>query len=203
MRYLKEYKEMNRLIKVGITGGIGSGKSYIADIFHTKYNIPIYNSDNRSKYLMVNDPSVGNKIIKYFGEDSYIDNQINKEKFNKLLFENKDNLALMNSIIIPAMELDFNNFCKNIKSPYVLKESAILLETDSYKSLGKIICVVADMELRTKRVTTRDNMNQDLFFKKVANQSSDEEKIAKSDYIIYNNGGNLEGEIEKIIYNKK
>ena len=185
------------MIRVGITGGLGSGKSYVANIFKNKYDIPIYNSDIRAKYLMVNS-DLKYEVIKNFGKDSYINGEINKEKFNKLLFSNKEALSLMNSIVYPFMEDDFNSFCKNLKSIYVIKESAILFETDDYKSLDKIICVVSNINLRLSRTIIRDRMTEDLFYKKVMNQSSDEFKIEMSDFVIYNNGEDLEKQIDVI-----
>ena len=185
------------MIRVGITGGLGSGKSYVANIFKNKYDIPIYNSDIRAKYLMVNS-DLKYEVIKNFGKDSYINGEINKEKFNKLLFSNKEALSLMNSIVYPFMEDDFNSFCKNLKSTYVIKESAILFETDDYKSLDKIICVVSNINLRLSRTIIRDRMTEDLFYKKVVNQSSDEFKIEMSDFVIYNNGEDLEKQIDVI-----
>jgi dephospho-CoA kinase len=188
---------MKTILKVGLTGNIGSGKSYVADIFNMKYDIPIYNSDKRAKYLMVNE--LKSKIIKTFGEDSYIDGQINKVKFNKLLFNDKSSLLLMDSIVIPAMEKDFDNYCSKLESVYVIMESAIIFETNTQSSVDKIICVVADIDIRKKRVTERDKISEDLFLKKVNNQYIDEKKINLSDYVIYNNSdSNVEEQIEKI-----
>lgn len=187
------------IAKVGIVGGLGSGKSYISNIFRFKYNIPIYNSDERAKTLMVNDRELRKEIIKNFGTDSFTSNgNINKQKFNTLLFNNSKLLSLMNSLVVPFIEKDFNVFCENLRAPYVLKESAIMFETGTYKSLDKIICIVSDMDTRKKRVMKRDGMSSDLFLSKVNIQSTDEEKIKKSDFVIYNNNKDLEEQVEKI-----
>jgi dephospho-CoA kinase len=189
---------MNNLIKCGITGGIGSGKSYISNIFNTKYNIPIYNSDFRAKNIMINDNDIIREIINNFGEDSYIDGKINKEKFNNILFNDKEKLLLMNSIIIPRIEKDFDEFCNSLESPYILKESAILYETNTYKNLDKIICVISHIEKRIDRVTKRDNITKELFLKKHFKQASDNDRIKISDYTICNNGDKLIEQIDDI-----
>ena len=187
------------IAKVGITGGLGSGKSYVANIFRFKYDIPVYNSDDRAKILMKDNKKLRNKIINNFGIDSFMsDGNINRKKFNTLLFNNNALLSLMNSLVVPFIEEDFNEFCKDLRAPYVLKESAIFLETGTYKNLDKMICVVADMNTRRKRVMKRDGMSASLFLSKINNQSTDEEKIKYSDFVIYNNNKNLEEQIEKI-----
>ena len=185
-------------LKVGLTGGIGSGKSYVADLFRSKFGVSIYNSDDRAKYLMINDVSVHSKIVKAFGDDSYIDDKINVPKFNKILFSSKSKLNLMNSIVIPAVVADFNLYCDDQNSDYVIMESAIISETGTYKNLDYVICVVSDMGIRIKRLLQRPGYTMELASKKIASQTSDADKINISDFVIYNNGENLDKQLTTI-----
>ena len=183
--------------RIAITGGIGSGKSYVSNLFSQTYDIPLYNTDKTAKEIMINDLVAKQKVIDTFGEDSYIDGQINKPKLSKLLFENEDNLKKMNSIIIPLIIEYFNKWCDQQKSEIVLLESAIIFENGIQDNFDFIICVVADMNIRIDRVSKRDNISTDIIFNKIKNQLNDELKINKSDFIIYNNSENNE---DKLIY---
>jgi len=176
-------------IRIGITGGIGSGKSYISNLISNIYGIPLYNTDNIAKDIMKNNLIIKQKIINTFGEDSYIDGNINKPKLNKILFEDEDksNLNTMNSIIIPAIVNDFNDWCDKQDSSFVLFESAIIFETGIERNFDFIICVVADMNVRINRVSKRDNISKDLILNRINNQLTDEIKKTKSDFILPNN----------------
>jgi len=176
--------------RIGITGGIGSGKSYVSNLFSKMYNIPLYNTDNIAKDIMINNKTVKQEIIETFGDDLYNGEQINKPLLRKLLFENNDNLKKMNSIIVPLIMDDFNNWCDTQQSEFVLFESAIIFETKIENNFYFIICVVADKDIRIDRVSKRDNISNDIVNSYIKNQLDDDIKIGKSDFVIKNNSTN-------------
>ena len=187
--------------KIGITGGIGSGKTYVCNLINKLYNIPIYNTDDSVKIIMLLE-STKVKIKSTFGDDSYIDGEINKKKFNRLLYNNNDNLLLMNSIITPLIEIDFNEWCDKQTSPYIIMESAVLFENKLDTLFDVIICVVSNRELRIRRLLERDKTTIDLILNKMSVQFSDEEKEKKSDFILFNNEEGNQNGVVKRLHNK-
>ncbi len=171
---------------IGLTGGIGSGKTIVAEVFE-KLGIPVYNSDIEAKQLMNTDSDIINKLKTVFGYDIYSDkNILNRKKLAKLIFNNKEKLNTVNSIVHPAVKKHFNNWVKEQTSSYVIKETAILFETGIYKDVDKIITVIAPAELRIKRVMKRDNLTRDEIIKRMSNQTDDEIKVKQSDFVIVN-----------------
>jgi len=171
--------------KIGITGGIGSGKTYISNIFKS-LAIPLFNSDIEAKILMNSSKKLIIQIKKEFGEDIYTNGNFNKEKLSSIVFSNSDKLQKLNSLVHPIVKQEFNNWCKKKTSPYVIKEAAILFESNSHLELDEVICVSAPMELRIKRILERDNSTEKEIKKRIENQISQEEKEKLSDYIIVN-----------------
>ena len=139
------------MLKVGLTGGIGSGKTTVSEVFHS-LGIPVYNSDKRAKYLMENDPSLRVAIIQYFGEESYRSEVLNRLYLSEQVFSDKSKLQKLNSIVHPVVGNDFALWCKNQSAPFVLKEAAILIESGAYKGLDKIIVVTASENVDRKSV---------------------------------------------------
>ena len=172
---------------VGITGGIGTGKSTVCRVFAT-FGIPIYYADDRAKWLMSNDLSLKKQIIETFGEDCYVNGELNRVFLGQHVFKNKENTDIINSIVHPAVGKDFENWTKRQKSSYVLKEAALMFESDSYKQMDKIICVSSPIEIRVERILIRDKhrTKQDIL-NIIDKQYPEERKIDLSDYIIYNN----------------
>ncbi|QSE98088.1 dephospho-CoA kinase [Fulvivirga lutea] len=176
----------DNLLKVGITGGIGSGKSLICKIF-SKLGIPIYDADSRAKWLNNNDPLIREKIIENFGEESYHKGELNRDYISKIVFNDTAKLELLNSIIHPAVGRDFKNWCEQQNSPYIIKEAALMFESGSYKALDKVITVSASRELRIERVLKRDPFRDKAQIESIINkQLSEEERLKRSDYVIKN-----------------
>ncbi len=174
------------MITVGITGGIGSGKSTVAKVFES-LGIPIYNADNRAKALY-RKKEVRAAVIDAFGEEVYSGEELNRETLASLVFGDEAQLKILNSIIHPAVRSDFDDWVKEQKAPYVLKEAAILIESGSYKQCDAIILVVAPEELRITRVMERDGSTRKDVEARINKQWSDARKKSYAHYTIQNAG---------------
>jgi len=175
---------------IGLTGGIGSGKSVVADLFRT-LSIPVYESDARAKLLMNTNADLRKKIEALVGPQSYSNGEINRPWMAEQVFGNKDLLQQLNSIVHPAVQADaitWANSPELVNSPYVIKESAILLEENLAEQLDGIILVVAPVTVRIERVMKRDGMTNAQVEERIQHQWTDEKKIPLSDYVVYNDG---------------
>lgn len=177
---------------VGITGGIGSGKSTVAKVFSI-LGIPVYFADERAKWLMANDALLKKNIIDAFGEESYSDRGIlNREFLARHIFGDEKKVNLINSLVHPAVRTDFEVWSSNQESPYVLKEAALLFETGSFKELDKIITVSAPLKLRMMRVLLRDPHRNEAQINAIIDQQlPDEEKNKIADFVIKNSENKL------------
>lgn len=191
---------MSNKILVGITGGIGSGKSTIARLFKEKYNIPVYFSDIWAKELMSTKSQLIYEITKLLGKDSYFkDGKLNTKYISSIVFNNNKQLSKLNNIVHHAVEKHFKEWVERQNSPYVIYESAILFESGKKDNFDKIITVYADLEKRISRAISRDNSSREEVIKRVKNQLPDEQKKLMSDYIINNNSNeNLDVQILNI-----
>lgn len=179
------------MIKIGLTGGIGSGKTLVSKIF-SLLGVPVYNSDERAKWIINNSEEIKYQLVQLFGEETYLNGKYNTSFVASKVFKNKPFLEKLNSIVHPKVAEDFNQFCSNYKSAkFILKEAAILFESGAYKEMDKVISVVAPIELRLKRVVDRDATNNEEVLKRIENQLSDEERILRSDYVITNDEKSL------------
>jgi len=170
---------------VGLTGGIGSGKSTIAEYMHSK-GIPVYIADDQAKKIM-DDPEIVKKVREIFDENVVENEKLNRKKIAELVFSSPNLLQKLNEIIHPAVKESFDKWLKNNKkSNFVVKEAAILFESGSYKDCDKIILVTAPQEIRIERVMNRDKVSRDQVLDRMKNQWSDEQKAEFSDYIIDN-----------------
>ncbi len=170
---------------IGLTGGIGSGKSIVAEIFK-KLNIFVFDSDSEAKIIMNSDKFIISSIKKEFGEDLYENGILNRIKLSEIIFYNKDAVNFINSLVHPAVIVAFENRVNQYKSPYYLLESAILFESGANKQTNKIISVSAPEDIRIKRVMKRDNISFEHVKARIENQMNEKERITKSDYIINN-----------------
>ncbi len=177
---------MKRPLQIGITGGIGSGKSIISRIFFS-LGIPVYDADSRAKSLMTTDGIVVSQIKKEFGLLSYhSDGSLNREHLT-IAFKNPEKLNVLNTLIHPRVAHDYGQWVNEQESNYVIKEAALLFEAKSNVSLDKIIVVYAPKELRIKRVLQRDpQRNEQQVLDIMRNQLTDEEKMNLADYVIIN-----------------
>lgn len=178
---------MNKPLKVGITGGIGSGKSIVSKIFHT-LSIPVYNSDDRGKYLTQTSPNIKKQIKEQFGE-AYFDEKdvLIAQKLGAVVFTDKDKLKVLNDIVHPEVKKDFEAWLELQQSPYILKESAIIFENGIEKSLDLVITVVCPLSIRIHHIQQRDPFrSKENIEAIISKQMDDEEKIKRSDFVIYN-----------------
>jgi dephospho-CoA kinase len=178
------------MLKIGITGSIGSGKSIVCKIFE-QLGVPIYNADSRAKILMVSNAEIIEKVKLLFGDESYTETgELNRKHLSDIAFNNKDLLTQLNQIVHPIVFKDFENWLiekEQLNNKYIIKEAALMFETDSYKKLDKFIVVTASMELRISRTMQRDSILKEQVLSRMNNQMSQEEKLAKADYEIINN----------------
>lgn len=177
------------LLKVGITGGIGSGKTTVCKVFET-LGIPVYYADGKAKQLMVSDPRLVAGIKALFGPGSYLrDGALNRPFIAGLVFNNDEKLKQLNALVHPAVAEDagrWHHAQENV--PYTLKEAALLFESGSYKQLDKLITVSAPEELRIQRVMERDHVSAEEVRARMNKQMPEEEKVKRSDFVIYNDG---------------
>jgi dephospho-CoA kinase len=175
------------LKNIGLTGGIGSGKSYIAKVFEA-LDIPVFYADNEAKKIL-NEPQIIINVSEVL-QTNIIDpatGLANRKKIASIVFNDSEKLKLLNQIIHPAVEQNFIIWRANhAQKKYVIKEAAILFESGSYKKLDGVICVVSPLELRLKRVAVRDNESEAEILKRINNQWSDEQRIALSNWVIQN-----------------
>ena len=176
------------MIKVGLTGGIGSGKSHISKIF-CRLGVPIYDSDSATKELYQTNQQLKNELICAFGEQTYDANGVlNRKYLGELVFSDKNNLELINEIVHPEVKLDFEKWLmKNSEAHYIIKEAAILIESKAYLQLDKIIVVSAPINLRINRVMKRDNTTKSEVNKRIKNQLPEKELLSYADYVVINN----------------
>ena len=175
------------MLKVGITGGIGSGKSTITSLFHD-LGVPIYNSDERAKWLLSNDVDLMDQIKILFGQESYSNNKLNRAHIANIVFQDNDMLKQLNAIVHPLVKIDFENWLLlQKKEPLVIKEAAILIESGAYKELDVLIVVLADKKTRIKRVINRDNVSKEDVEKRMETQISDSERLKFANFSVDNN----------------
>lgn len=173
------------MIVVGLTGGIGSGKTTVAKQFEL-LGIPVYIADEEAKKLMNRSKIIKRKLIALFGNEAYIDNQLNKAFIADIIFKNKEYLQKMNAIIHPRVAKHFNNWLQKQSAPYVIKEAAILFEHGGYKFCDYIITVTAPKNLRLNRLLKRNNTTKDKIEAIMKNQWTDTQKVKLSQFVISN-----------------
>jgi dephospho-CoA kinase len=175
-------------LQIGITGGIGSGKSLVCKIFRC-LGVPVYDADSHAKELMTTDGILVSDIKKEFGVLSYsVDGGLNREYLSKQVFNDPERLRTLNNLVHPRVRVDFRKWVdRNKRHPYVLKEAALLYEAGSYESLDKIIVVYANEVLRVQRVLKRDpHRTTDQVMAIIKNQMPEEEKLNRADFTVMN-----------------
>ena len=175
------------MIRVGITGGIGSGKSTVCSVFEL-LGVPVYYADAEAKLILNENEEVKANVIAAFGvEILNTFGAIDRKKLAKISFSDKAKLELLNKIIHPAVGKHFEDWCgKHKNEKYILKEAAILFESGAFKHVEKIIAVTAPLELKRLRVMLRDGISEEEFEKRRVNQWADEEKVKRSDFVVRN-----------------
>ena len=171
--------------RIGLTGGIGSGKSFIANILE-HMGFPVYYSDLRSKELTKSNPSIKMGLISLFGEEVYSDDELNTQLVATKIFQNEEIRQKVNELIHPIVRKDFEDWVTNQKSTLVFNEAAILFETGSYNNFDANILICAPLELKIKRVMKRENCSKEDVLARMSKQWSDDEKSKLADFIINN-----------------
>lgn len=187
---------------VGLTGGIGSGKSTVAKMFQ-KLGIAVYIADDEAKKMMNENTFVKKQIIELLGNEAYTDKKLNRGYIANIVFKDKEKLNQLNAIVHPRVARHFDYWKKKQKGSYVLKEAAILFENDGYKNCDYTILVSAPVETRIERVLKRDNTSKEDVLNRMNNQWDDDKKLALTDFVINNNNlkdtENQVNEIHKVL----
>jgi dephospho-CoA kinase len=178
---------MNKPLKIGITGGIGSGKTHVAQIF-MKMGVPIYFADERAKWLMSTNLIIIKKILQLFGPNAYQNDSLNRAYIANKIFKNKLLLEKLNAIVHPEVSADFKKWVDSQKAPYVLKEAALLIESSSFKDLDAILTIDAPIEVRIKRAANRDKQTEKEIERRIKNQLPNNIKVNAADFVINNDG---------------
>lgn len=175
------------MLKIGLTGGIGSGKTTVAQIFEV-LAIPVYYADQAAKDLMNQDPDLKKQIITAFGKEVYHDGKLNRTYLSDMVFADEEKLTLLNSFVHPVTLRHATEWMKNQKTPYAVKETALIFEAGLEKFFDFIIGVTAPESLRLERVIKRDQTTSENVFKRMKQQMDESEKIRRCDFLIENDG---------------
>lgn len=189
------------MVKVGLTGGIGSGKTTVSN-FLLEYGIPVYNSDSQGKKLMNTNLELINDIVNIFGESVYNNGILNTNLLSSIVFSDAEKIKQLNNLVHPKVAEDFKQWVeKNNNQPILVKEAAILIESGAYLDMDKIILVISKKSNRINRVSKRDNSDLESIEKRINFQLTDDEKIKYADYIIENNSSldDLKNEVLRVI----
>jgi dephospho-CoA kinase len=179
----------NKPLLIGVTGGIGSGKSTVCRVFSC-LGTPVYDADSRARWLMNNNDDLKQKIKKEFGQSSYKNGFLDRTYLAELVFSDPKKLTKLNSLTHPAVAFDFNNWVEKYSdSPYLIKEAALLIESGAYKQLDELILVSAPTETRIKRVLKRDSQRSESQIKEIIEKQLPEPEMAKYAKTIINNNG--------------
>ena len=173
-------------IMIGLTGGIGSGKSVVSKVFAT-LGIPVFNADEEAKRIMQTSTEIKTKLIEQFGTDIYNESGLDKEKLASIVFNDPFQLQLLNAIVHPLTIQAAKDWAAKQTSAYVIKEAALIFESGAADGLFKVIGVTAPLSLRTHRVMQRDGITKDQVDARMRNQISDTIKMRLCDYVIENN----------------
>jgi len=173
------------MIKVGVTGGIGSGKSTVCKIFEC-LGVPVFRADEEGRRLLSEDKEVQQKVTALFGNTILTHNKPDRKKIAAIVFGDDAKLKQLNAIIHPAVKASFAKWLKHQTSKLVIEEAAILFENGAHKDFDAMVLVTAPEEVRIKRVTERDHISAEEVRKRMRNQWSDEEKASKADYVLLN-----------------
>lgn len=176
------------MLRIGLSGNIGSGKSFIASIFKSMH-IPVFDADNEAKKLYETNKDLKQKIIENFGEAIYPNDRFDKESLAKIVFHDKEKLKILNTLVHPLVLEQSENWFSNQSGIYAIKEAALLIESTSYLHLDKLILVICNPATALQRAMKRDATNAESIKRRMENQMPQEEKIPLADFIIDNNEG--------------
>ena len=178
------------VLRIGLTGGIGSGKSTAAQIFEV-LGIPVYYADVEAKRLMNDNAELRSSIKKNFGEEAYINDSLYRKHVASIVFADPDKLALLNSIVHPATKKEAENWMRQQTTPYAIHEAALIFEAKVSERLDYVIGVSSPQELRIKRATERDNVTREEVLKRMNQQLDEEIKMSTCDFVLINDEEHL------------
>ena len=172
---------------VGLTGGIGSGKTTVAEVFKKLDSVAVYIADIEARKIMNSSDVIRTQLLQAFGEETYKDNELNRQYLANTVFESEEKLTILNNIVHPEVKKHFLDFAtRNADKSYVLYESAILFESNSSQQCDFIISVFLDKEERIKRVLERDKTTEKEVLSRINSQWKEDKKLLSSNYIIFN-----------------
>jgi dephospho-CoA kinase len=180
------------MLRIGLTGGIGSGKTTVARVFET-LGIPVYYADDKAKYLMNHDPGLKSAILQHFGNGAYKNGELDRKYLAAIVFNNKEKLALLSALTHPVTIRDAEEWMSRFAEsggqtpPYVIKEAALLFESGAAEKLDHVIGVYAPQHIRVKRVMARDQLPVEEIMKRISRQIDEEMKMKLCDHVITNN----------------
>jgi dephospho-CoA kinase len=174
------------MFTVGVTGGIGSGKSLVCDIFRSLF-VPVYNADFEARRIMEENSGVQEGLTGYFGVEAYRDGKLNRPWIADRIFSDKEDREFVNSIVHPAVQEDFIRWTsQHLDKPYVIEEAALLFESHAYKKLDKLILVIAPEKLRIERIVKRDGLEQNEILARMESQINPDKAAKMADHAILN-----------------
>ena len=174
------------MLKVGLTGGIGSGKSMVAKLFE-KLGIPVYYADAEAKRIMNEDPELRSSLLSVFGREAYFEGTLNRKYIASVVFGDKEKLARLNAIVHPATIADSERWMRSQHTAYAIKEAALIFESGTNQYLDYIIGVSAPASMRTRRIMARDMVTEKAVESRMQNQLDEDEKMGRCDFVILNN----------------
>ena len=186
------------MTRIGITGGIGSGKTYVCHLLQQR-GIPVYHCDDEAKRLMQESPAIRRQLTQFIGEQAYMDNVLNKPAVAAYLFADADHAARINAIVHPVVRQDFLRWAKRQQSDIVAQESAILFEAGFHDTVDVIVEVYAPRDLRRERAIQRDHATPEQIDARMAQQMDEEEKRQRADHVILNDGTPLDRQIDQLL----
>lgn len=178
------------MVRVGLTGGIGSGKSTVAHVFEI-LGIPVYYADKEAKRLMNEDPEIRMQLVAHFGEETYADNLINRRYLAEIVFKDKEKLQLLNSLVHPITIARAEEWMQKQDTPYVIKEAALIFESGSQENLDYVIGVSAPLNLRIHRTMKRDGVSREEVLNRMQHQIQESIKMRLCDFVIRNDEQHL------------
>lgn len=178
------------MIRVGLTGGIGSGKTTVGRVFRT-IGIPVFEADAEGRRLLVNDLGLKHAVVERFGASVLKEDAIDRAALASIVFQDAAALKDLNALIHPAVRAAFDRWTSEQRAPYVMMEAAVLAESAGHRTMDRIVVVSAPEAIRIQRVMERDGVREDAVRARMANQVSEAERLAIADHVIHNNDSRL------------
>ena len=183
-------EDLKSVVKLGVTGGIGSGKSSVCRVFNT-LGIPVFSADKEASQIMETEEGIIRRIKSITGKNLYVTGSLNRKELAALIFNDNNLLEKVNSLVHPVVIAHFKEWAIEQTSPYVIMEAAILFESGAYKYVDRIATVIAPIEERVERVAHRSNLSREQVFERMRNQMDDDARIKLSDYVINNSENDM------------